>query len=198
MADVTQILIAVQQGQENATEQLFPLVYDELRRLASQRLISERAGQTLQATSLVHEVYLRLVDISRAPSWSSRGHFFAAAAEAMRRILIEEARKRNSQKRGGGQRRISLDEAATLLPGEDNPAADLLALDEALANLEVASPEHARLVKLRYFAGLTIEEAANSLDISVATAKRQWVYARSWLYGQLCGPVAATDDREES
>src|SRR5258708_39620917 len=105
MADVTQILIAVQQGQENATEHLFPLVYDELRRLASQRLVSERAGQTLQATSLVHEVYLRLVDISRAPSWSSRGHFFAAAAEAMRRILIEEARKRNSQKRGGGQRR---------------------------------------------------------------------------------------------
>lgn len=197
MADVTQILMAVQQGQENATEQLFPLVYDELRRLASQRLVSERAGQTLQATSLVHEVYLRLVDVSRSPSWTSRGHFFAAAAEAMRRILIEEARKRNSQKRGGRQRRVSLDEAATLLPEEDNAAGDLLALDEALANLETASPEHARLVKLRYFAGLTIEEAANSLDISVSTAKRQWVYARSWLYGQLSGPVSATDVRED-
>ena len=190
MADVTQILIAIQEGQPNATAELFPLVYNELRRLASNRLASEKAGQTLQATSLVHEVYLRLVDVSRDSSWNSRGHFFAAAAEAMRRILIEEARKRKRQKRGGGRQRVSLDEAATLVADTDAPAGDLLALDEALVKFELAAPEHAQLVKLRYFAGLTIEEAAGSLGISVATAKRQWVYARSWLYGELSGPAA--------
>lgn len=198
MADVTQILIAIQQGQANATEQLFPLVYNELRRLASQRLLNEKSGQSLQATSLVHEVYLRLVDVSRDSSWNSRGHFFAAAAEAMRRILIEEARKRNRQKRGGGRRRVSLDEAATLLVEADAPADDLLSLDEALDKFEVAAPEHAQLVKLRYFAGLTIEEAANSMGISVATAKRHWLYARSWLYGQLSGAAATTEEGEES
>jgi RNA polymerase sigma factor (TIGR02999 family) len=191
MPDVTQILVAIQQGDRHATEQLFPLVYDELRRIAAQKLAGEKPGQTLQATSLVHEVYLRLVDVSREPSWNSRGHFFAAAAEAMRRILVEEARRRNRQKRGGGQKRVSLDEAATLLHNGDPPGDDLLALDEALARFETVSPDHARLVKLRYFAGLTIEEAANSLDISIATAKRQWVYARSWLYGQLSGPDTA-------
>lgn len=194
MADVTQILIAIQDGQPNATRELFPLVYNELRRLASHRLASEKAGQTLQATSLVHEVYLRLVDVSRDSSWNSRGHFFAAAAEAMRRILIDEARKRKRQKRGGGRQRISLDEAATLVVDADAPAGDLLALDEALVKFEIAAPEHAELVKLRYFAGLTIDEAAASLGISVATAKRQWVYARSWLYGQLRGAGAAEED----
>jgi len=171
-------------------------VYNELRRLATLRLATEKAGQTLQATSLVHEVYLRLVDVSRDSSWNSRGHFFAAAAEAMRRILIEEARKRKRQKRGGGRQRVSLDEAATLVVDADATAGDLLALDEALARFEIAAPEHAQLVKLRYFAGLTIEEAANSLGISVATAKRKWVYARSWLYGQLNEPVA-TEDGED-
>jgi len=194
MADVTQILIAIQEGQPNATKELFPLVYNELRRLASSRLASEKAGQTLQATSLVHEVYLRLVDVSRDTSWNSRGHFFAAAAEAMRRILIDEARKRKRQKRGGGRHRVSLDEAATLVVDADSTAADLLALDEALAEFEITAPEHAQLVKLRYFAGLTIEEAAASLGISVATAKRKWVFARSWLYGQLNGPAAERAD----
>jgi RNA polymerase sigma factor (TIGR02999 family) len=198
MSDVTKILLAIKQGRENATEQLFPLVYDELRRIASQRLACEKPGQTLQATSLVHEVYLRLVDVSRAPSWNSRGHFFAAAAEAMRRILIEEARKRNCQKRGGSRRRVSLDEAATLLGDEDIPVDDLLALDEALASFEIVAPDHTRLVKLRYYAGLSIEDAAKSLGISPATAKRQWVYARSWLYGKLHGSVAAAEVPEES
>lgn len=192
MADVTQILDAIQQGDARATEQLFPLVYDELRRMAARKLTDEKPGQTLQATSLVHEVYLRLVDVSRAPSWNSRGHFFAAAAEAMRRILIDEARRRNRQKRGGGYRRVSLDEAEGIVPCDLQPGDELLALDEALDRFEVLAPDQARLVKLRYFAGLTLEEAAHSLGISVATAKRQWVYARAWLYGQL------RSDRENS
>lgn len=198
MADVTRVLLAIQQGDQQAAEQLFPLVYEELRRLAAQKLAAEKPGQTLQATSLVHEVYLRLVDVSREPGWNSRGHFFAAAAEAMRRILIEEARRRTRQKRGGGRRRVSLDEAATLTCDAESPADDLLALDEALTKFETAAPDQARLVKLRYFAGLTIEEAATSLGISIATAKRQWVYARSWLYGQVCGSDAAGTIPKES
>src|SRR5262249_33429119 len=176
----------------------FPLVYDELRRLAAQKLALEKPGQNLQATSLVHEVYLRLVDVSREPSWNSRGHFFAAAAEAMRRILIEEPRRPTRHQRGGGEPQVSLDEAATIVWDGEHPAEDLLALDEALNKFEAVAPDQARLVKLRYFAGLTIEEAANSLGISIATAKRQWVYARSWLYGQLSGPVAAAEIPEES
>ena len=185
MSDVTQILEAIQQGAPHATEQLFPLVYDELRRIAQKKLTDERTGQMLQATSLVHEVYLRLVDVSRAPSWNSRGHFFAAAAEAMRRILIEGARQRNRVKRGGGRRQVSLDQAATLMQDDGHSAEDLLALDEALVKFEAVAPDEARLVKLRYFAGLTLEDAAHSLGISVATVKRQWIYARSWLYGQM-------------
>jgi RNA polymerase sigma factor (TIGR02999 family) len=198
MSDVTRILLAIQQGDQRATEELFPLVYDELRRLAAQKLALERPGQNLQATSLVHEVYLRLVDVSREPSWNSRGHFFAAAAEAMRRILIEEARRRTRQKRGGGRQQVSLDEAAALVRNGEHPAEDILALDEALNKFEAIAPAQARLVKLRYFAGLTIEDAANSLGISPATAKRQWVYARSWLYGQLCGPAVTAEVAEES
>lgn len=198
MSDVTQILFAIQQGDARATAELFPLVYDELRRLASQKLAGEKPGQTLQATSLVHEVYLRLVDVSREPSWNSRGHFFAAAAEAMRRILIEEARRRTRQKRGGGQRRISLDEAATLTCDAEQPGEDLLALDEALAKFETIAPDQAKLVKLRYFAGLTLEDAANSLGISIATVKRQWVYARAWLYGQLQERDSPAETPEES
>lgn len=185
MSDVTQILVAIQGGDARRTEELFPLVYDELRRIASQKLAGERPGMTLQATSLVHEVFVRLVDVSRAPSWSSRGHFFAAAAEAMRRILIEEARRRQRVKRGGGRRRVSLDEAATLVGQDVHTAEDILALDEVLTRFEQTAPDEARLVKLRYFAGLTIDQAAQSLGISAATAKRQWVYARSWLYRQL-------------
>jgi RNA polymerase sigma factor (TIGR02999 family) len=185
MSDVTQILVAIQQGDRHATEKLFPLVYDELRRLAAQKLAGGKPDQMLQATSLVHEVYLRLVDVSCVPSWNSRGHFFGAAAEAMRRILIEEARRRNRLKRGGAFRRISLDEAATLAQGEATEGDGLLAVDEALAKFERVSPDHAKLVKLRYFAGLTLEEAADSLGLSLATIKRQWVYARSWLYAQI-------------
>lgn len=185
MSDVTNILLAIQQGDSRATVELFPLVYEELRRIASQKLAGERPGQTLQATSLVHEVYLRLVDVSRVPLWNSRGHFFAAAAEAMRRILIEEARKRARQKRGGGQRRVSLDDAATFAADSDDNAADLLSLNEALTRLEEVAPEQAQVVKLRYFAGLTLDDAASSLGVSVATVKRQWVFARAWLYGQL-------------
>jgi len=185
MSDVTQILVAIQQGDARGTEQLFPLVYDELRRLAARKLADEKPGQMLQATSLVHEVYLRLVDVSRAPSWNSRGHFFAAAGEAMRRILIEEARRRKRKKRGGGQRRVLLDEAATLICDGRQDVDDLIALDEALTKFEAVAPDQARLVKLRYFAGLTLEDAAKSLGISVATVKRQWVYARAWLYGQM-------------
>jgi RNA polymerase sigma factor (TIGR02999 family) len=143
-------------------------------------------------------VYLRLVDVSRTPSWNSRGHFFAAAGEAMRRILIEEARKRNRQKRGGGQRRVPLHEVATLIRDDSQSADDLIALDEALTRFETVAPDHARLVKLRYFAGLTLEEAASSLDISVTTVKRQWVYARSWLYGQICEPQSLPESDEES
>ncbi|MBS0265850.1 MAG: sigma-70 family RNA polymerase sigma factor [Planctomycetes bacterium] len=193
MSDVTQLIQAIKEKQAGAIEQLFTLVYDELRRIASQRLASEKPGQSLQATALVHEAFLRLVDGSEPPTWNSRGHFFAAAVEAMRRILIEEARKRNSQKRGGGLRRVGLDEAATLLCNDEQPDIDILALDEALASLETIAPEHTRLVKLRYFAGLSIEDAAEVLGISVATAKRQWQFARSWLYGKLQGSIPAND-----
>ena len=167
--------------------ELLPLVYDELRKLAAAKLASEQPGQTLDATALVHEAYLRLVDVDDAQSWNSRGHFFAAAAEAMRRILIERARRRQSRKRGGSLRRVELDEGSLVATPVDQPAADLLALDEALRELEAEDPGKARLVKLRYFAGLSLPEAAAALGISLASAKRHWVYARSWLYGKVHG-----------
>jgi RNA polymerase sigma factor (TIGR02999 family) len=187
MSEVTRILSAIEQGDPQAAEQLLPLVYDELRRLAAQKLAQEEPGQTLQATALVHEAYLRLVGVPGDAQWDSRGHFFAAAAEAMRRILIDEARRKHSRKRGGGRRRVELDAGALLAAPEEHAAEDLLALDEALQQFEGEEPLKARLVKLRYFAGLSLSEAASALGISAATAKRHWVYARAWLYGKVQG-----------
>jgi RNA polymerase sigma factor (TIGR02999 family) len=188
VSEATRILSAIDQGDPHAAEQLFPLVYEELRKLAAEKLAHETPGQSLQATALVHEAYLRLVDVEQAQHWDSRGHFFAAAAEAMRRILIDNARRKNSAKRGGKRRRVELDSGALLAAPEDHSAAeDLLVLDEALQQLESEDARKAQLVKLRYFAGLSLKEAAAALDISVASAKRDWVYARSWLYGKVHG-----------
>jgi RNA polymerase sigma factor (TIGR02999 family) len=182
MNDVTRILSAIDQGDPHAAEQLLPLVYDELRRLAAQRLAQEKPGQTLQATALVHEAYLRLVDVERVQRWDSRGHFFAAAAEAMRRILVDQARRKLAGKHGGGRLRVDLapELAATAAPGDD-----LVALDEALGRLERHDPDAARLVKLRYFAGLSHQEAAEALGISRGAADRLWALGRAWLFRQL-------------
>jgi RNA polymerase sigma factor (TIGR02999 family) len=182
MSDVTRILSAIEQGDSSAAEQLLPLVYDELRKLAAQKLAHEKTGQTLQATALVHEAYLRLVGPGDMPSWDSRGHFFAAAAEVMRRILVDNARRRLSQKRGGAMERVDFPELVA--PAVDEPF-DLLALDEALQSLEAQHPDKAKLVKLRFFAGCSLEETAEHLGISRATAQRNWAFARAWLYGQL-------------
>jgi RNA polymerase sigma factor (TIGR02999 family) len=184
MNDVTRILSAIEQGDPHAADQLLPLVYDALRQLAAQRLSREKPGQTLQATALVHEAYLRLVSAEQRQHWDSRGHFFAAAAEAMRRILIENARRKRCPKHGGGWQRVAMDEADALA---GLPSNDLLALDEALTRLAREAPAKAELVKLRYFAGFSIDEAADLLGISRATAKRYWVYARAWLYESLTG-----------
>jgi RNA polymerase sigma factor (TIGR02999 family) len=179
MSEVTLILAAIERGDVRAVDELFPLVYEELRRLAAQRLRKESPGQTLQATALVHEAYLRLVG-SENQNWTGRGHFFAAAAEAMRRILIDNARRKKSLKRGGGRQRIELDEAA--VANDDKTSLDdLIALDEALEKLSKKDKVKADLVKLRYFAGLTSEQAAEVLGISSSTADRHWAYARSWL-----------------
>jgi RNA polymerase sigma factor (TIGR02999 family) len=182
MGPVTQILSAIEQGDPQAAHKLLPLVYDELRKLASQRLSQEKPGQTLPATALVHEAYLRLVDQDAAPNWNSRGHFFAAAAEAMRRILIDSARRKASLKHGGRRQRVDLDSACA---ATEPPSLDLLALDEALSKLATSEPAKAELVKLRYFAGLTMPEAATVLGVSLATAERHWTFARSWLYAEL-------------
>ncbi len=182
MTDVTRILNAIERGDATATDQLLPLVYEELRVLAAQRLSQEPPGQTLQATALVHEAYLRLVGSERQ-DWASRGHFFKAAAEAMRRILIDNARRKKSLKRGGGRRPADLE--PSLVADDAWPLEEVLALDEALAKLAQQDPTKADLVKLRYFAGLTIEQAAKALDISHATAERYWDYARSWLRVEL-------------
>jgi RNA polymerase sigma factor (TIGR02999 family) len=178
MSGVTQILASIEQGDPRAAEQLLPLVYDELRKLAAARLTHEPPGQTLQATALVHEAYLRLVVGNARLGWSGRGHFFAAAAEAMRRILIEQARRRRTLKAGGAHERIALSDVPQSAP--DEPL-DLIALDEALQKLEQHTPRRAELVKLRYFAGLTIEQAAEALGIAPSTASADWVYAKSWL-----------------
>jgi RNA polymerase sigma factor (TIGR02999 family) len=184
MTEVTSILHAIEQGDPRAAEQLLPLVYEDLRRLAAQRLAQEKPGQTLQATALVHEAYLRLVDVEKAQRWNSRGHFFAAAAEAMRRILVERARHKRSLKAGGEHRREEL--ADVEAPGV-GPGLDLLALNEALTKLDGQDPRKATLVKLRFFAGLTIKEAAEALGISTSTADNDWAYARCWLRVEMEG-----------
>jgi RNA polymerase sigma factor (TIGR02999 family) len=185
MTPVTQLLDAAAAGDRKAASELLPLVYDQLRKLAAARMAAESPGQTLEATALVHEAYLRLVGPADDHRWNSRGHFFAAAAEAMRRILIDQARQKNASRHGGGRRRVSLDEANRVADSDAPPMDDLLALDGALQKLEAEEPVKARLVKLRYFAGVPLEDAARMLGISPATAKRYWVYARSWLYGKL-------------
>jgi RNA polymerase sigma factor (TIGR02999 family) len=185
MSEVTRILHAIEQGDAHAGEQLMPLVYQELRQLAAQKLGQERPGQTLQATALVHEAYLRLVDTDQPPQWNGRGHFFAAAAEAMRRILVENARRKASRKRGGGWQRQELPEEELLAPSRSD---DLLALDEALTQLAATDALAAQLVQLRYFAGLTSAQAAEALGISARTADRTWVYARAWLLKKLQAP----------
>jgi RNA polymerase sigma factor (TIGR02999 family) len=187
MNEVTRILSAVEQGDPRAAEQLLPLVYEELRKLAAQKMAQEAPGQTLQATALVHEAYLRLVDADAVKRWDSRGHFFAAAAEAMRRILVESARRRRSGKHGGKLRRIDVEQAQSQA---ELPADDLLALDDALEQLAREDPVKAELVKLRCFAGLSHQEAAAALGISRATADRYWAYAKSWLYCKLYEPDA--------
>ena len=189
MSEVTRILSAIEHGDPCAAEQLLPLVYDELRQLAARTLAQEKPGHTLQATALVHEAYVRLVGsgeeaASREQRWDSRGHFFAAAAEAMRRILIDRAREKRSQKRGGGRKRLEID--AIDLATRATPD-QLLALDDALAKLAGEDPAAARLVELRYFAGLTVEEAGKALGLSTATAYRHWKYARAWLHSELLG-----------
>ena len=182
MNDVTRILSAIEQGDPHAAGQLLPLVYEELRKLAAQRLAQEKPGQTLQATALVHEAYVRLVDGAQAQMWNSRGHFFAAAAEAMRRILIESARGKARAKRGGDWQRVDFEEldAATSITSDQ-----LVELDDALARLVELDPLAGELVKLRYFAGLALDQAAIALHISTATAYRHWAYARAWLCGEL-------------
>ena len=178
MNDVTRVLSAIEQGDPKATEQLLPLVYDELRKLAAQKLSQEKPGQTLQATALVHEAYLRLVDRDTAQRWESRGHFFAAAAEAMRRILVENARRKAGPKAGGDRQRVDLD---AIEPPIEGPRVDLIALDEALTVLEAKDRRKADVVRLRFFAGLSIEQTAQALGISAATANNDWSYAKSWL-----------------
>jgi RNA polymerase sigma factor (TIGR02999 family) len=182
MTGVTQILSAIEHGDSQASEHLLPLVYDELRKLAAQKLAHEAPGQTLQATALVHEAYLRLVDENQIQRWDSRGHFFAAAGEAMRRILVERARRQGSIKHGGNLQRVELNE--NRVPGDEKPA-ELLALDEALEHLERHNPQAASLVKLRYFAGLKHQDAADALGISRRAADHLWSLSRAWLYQQL-------------
>ncbi len=182
MTDVTQILSQIEDGDPNAAQQLLPLVYDELKKLAAAKLASEKPGQTLQATALVHEAYMRLVNVDKVDGWKGRGHFFGAAAEAMRRILIDNARRKQRPKHGGDWKRVELDDP--LVVTEDR-AAQLLALDKALEKLEAESREKAELVKLRYFAGLTHREAANALGLSRATADRYWAYAKVFLHCEM-------------
>jgi RNA polymerase sigma factor (TIGR02999 family) len=190
MNDVTQILSRIESGDSTAAEQLLPLVYDELRRLAAYRLTQEKPGQTLQATALVHEAYLQLTDGDQAQRWHSRGHFSGAAAEAMRRILVDQARHKRSQRHGGNYQRIEL---SSVEPTVQLNQLDILALDEALQQLAARDPRAAELVKLRFFAGLTVSEAAQALAVSIATAENDWAYAKSWLKLQL-----SADDGQHS
>ena len=184
MTDVTQILSQIEQGEASAAEQLLPLVYDELRKLAAAKLAHEKPGQTLQATALVHEAYLRLVDVDHQQKWNSRGHFFGAAAEAMRRILVENARRKQSLKRGGNVERRELHESQIEAPEIEH---DLLALDQALKGFAEVDEQAAQLVMLRYFSGLTVPQAAEALAISTRSAERLWTYARAWLLREIRG-----------
>jgi RNA polymerase sigma factor (TIGR02999 family) len=184
MSEVTRVLSAIEQGDPSAAEQLLPLVYDELRKLAAQKLTHEKPGQTFQATALVHEAYLRLVDVKQAQPWNSRRHFFAAAAEAMRRILIERARARGSAKRGGRSQRLDIDDLTVASPERPD---EILALDEALSRLAAVEPQAAELVHLRYFAGQTMGDAAELLGLSLRSAHRLWAYAKAWLLQELEG-----------
>ena len=187
MTDVTRILSQIEQGDPQAAEQLLPLVYDELRKLAAQRLAQEKPGQTLQATAIVHEAYLRLVDTEQIQHWNGRGHFFAAAAEAMRRILVDNARRKHSKKRGGDRVRLDLDQFAA---ADSERADDVLDIDDALVGLATADPQAAELVKLRYFAGLSLPQAADALGVSPRNADFLWAYARAWLLRSLGGADA--------
>jgi RNA polymerase sigma factor (TIGR02999 family) len=182
MHDVTRILLAVHNGDTVAARELLPLVYEELRKLAALRLATEKPGQTLQATALVHEAYLRLVDVNQPQQWDGRGHFFAAAAEAMRRILIDNARRKDADKHGGGWQRIDVVDVALAV---DSTSDDLLAVDEAMSKLAAHDPVIAKLVELRFFAGLTLAQAAAALNMSLRTANRDWTYARAWLRREL-------------
>jgi RNA polymerase sigma factor (TIGR02999 family) len=186
MNEITRILSGVEQGDQRAAEQLLPLVYDELRKLAAQKMAQESPGHTLAATALVHEAYIRLVDVNDGQPWNSRGHFFAAAAEAMRRILVENARRKGRVKYGGGYRRIDLNDTPVK---SDDRADDLLALNDALTALAREDPAKADIVKLRYFAGLTLEQVAACQGISLTTAKRRWLAARAWLYDDLSSDI---------
>ncbi len=182
MSEVTRILSAIEQGDPHAADELLPLVYEELRKLSAQKLAQEQPGQTLQATALVHEAYVRLVDVDQAQHWDNRGHFFAAAAEAMRRILVEQARRRHAAKRGGDGQRVELSESALAAPMPDD---ELLALSDALEQFATIHPDAAKRVRLRFFAGLTMAEAAEILGVSLRTAHDLWAYARSWLRRQM-------------
>ncbi len=184
MTEVTQILSAIEEGDGRAAERLLPLVYEELRKLAAAKMAQEKPGQTLQATALVHEAYVRLVDGQNAQSWNSRGHFFGAAAEAMRRILVENARRKNGPEAGGGRCRVELSHVAPEVRGPD---LELIALSEAIDKLNTVDPRAAELIKLRFFAGLTRQQAADVLDVSVATADNDWAYAKAWLKVELAG-----------
>lgn len=184
MRDVTRILTAIEQGEARTSDELLPLVYNELRRMAAHKMSSEPAGHTLQPTALVHEAWLKLVD-TPAQSWQNRAHFFGAAAEAMRRLLIDRARRKQTQRRGSAAEHVDVDELEIASP---LPDARLLTLNEALDRFAVAEPRQAELVKLRYFAGLTIEDAAEVLGISEATAKRWWAYAKAWLFSEVSEP----------
>jgi RNA polymerase sigma factor (TIGR02999 family) len=187
MSEVTRILSAIEQGDPSAAGELLPLIYDELRKLATQKMAQETPGQTLQATALVHEAYLRLVDVEQAQHWNSRGHFFAAAAEAMRRILVDNARRKQSKKRGGDRVRLDLDQLAV---ATSERLDDVLDIDAALVGLASADPQAAELVKLRYFAGLSIPQAAAALGVSPRSADFLWAYARAWLLRSLGGANA--------
>ena len=188
MSDVTRILEQIESGDASASENLLPLVYEELRKLASARISNEKPGQTLQPTALVHEAYLRLVDVDKAQKWNSRGHFFSAAAEAMRRILVERARHKGTWKAGGRAQRFELSDIDPAVSGQST---DIVALDEALDRLSVEDPRAAELVKLRFFGGQTVREAAELLEVSVATAENDWAYAKSWLAIQLTDEESA-------